>query len=137
MKNIKTLDSFLESKSTELNESMSSYYFESPNEFNEYSDMAPEKGETKYLVMANNRAKLDGLAVRLEGGFGFGSTSKKQILGIFDEDQEEEALEVYKSSMKKPQGTMVSFTMGTLVGISKFRSKYTETQGYLATIKVK
>ena len=122
-------------ESVQLDESMSSYHFDSPNEFDQFSDMAPEKGETKYLVMANNRASFNGQEIRLEGETRFGSTSKKQILGIFEE--EDEALEVYKSSMKSPQGTMVSFTMGTLVGSSKFRSQYTEIQGYLATAKIK
>lgn len=122
-------------ESVQLDESMSSYYFDSPSEFDQFSNMAPAKGETKYLVMANNKALFNGKEIRLEGEVRFGSTSKKQILGIFEE--EKEALEIYKSAMKSPQGTMVSFTMGTLVGTSKFRSQYTEIQGYLATAKVK
>ena len=134
MKHLKTLESFL-NEGTELNESMSSYYFNSPSEFDQFSSEAPAKGETKYLVMANNRALFNGQEIRLEGQVRFGSTSKKQILGIFEE--EKEALEIYKSSMKSPQGTFVSFSMGTLVGISKFKSQYTEIEGYLATAKVK
>ena len=57
------------------------------------------------------------------------------IIGVFA--TEEEALASYKSSIKKPEGTFVSFSMGTVVGLTKFRSQYTEIQGYLATAKVK
>ena len=118
-----------------VNESMSSFYFNSPSEFDAFSSDAPAKGETKYLVMANNRANFNGQEIRLEGTVRFGSTSKKQIIGIFND--EESATEAYKKAMKKPEGTFVSFTMGTLVGATKFRSQYTETEGYLATAKVK
>ena len=126
-----------ESVDTELNESMSSYYFNSPSEFYEYSDMAPEKGETKYLVMATNKADLNGQEVRLESGVRFGSSTNKKILGIFEEDQLEDAKEVLNAYSKKPEGTFISTTLGKLVGISKFKSQYTEIEGHLAKIKVK
>lgn len=135
MKHIKTLESFLNESNTELNESMSSYYFDSPSEFGQFSSEAPAKGETKYLVMANNKVNFNGQEVRLEGGARFGSTTNKMIIGVFA--TEEEALASYKSSIKKPEGTFVSFSMGTVVGLTKFRSQYTEIQGYLATAKVK
>lgn len=118
-----------------VNESMSSYYFTSPSEYGQFANEAPAKGETKYLVMATNKANFNGQEIRLEGGVRFGSTSKKEILGVFD--KESEALTFYKSAMKKPEGTFVSFSMGTVVGETKFRSQYTEIQGYLATAKVK
>lgn len=118
-----------------VNESMSSFYFTSPSDFDAFANDAPAKGETKYLVMANNRASFNGQEIRLEGTIRFGSASKKQIIGIFND--EESAMEAYKKAMKKPEGTFVSFTMGTLVGETKFRSQYTEIQGYLATVKVK
>jgi hypothetical protein len=118
-----------------VNESMSSYYFDSPSEYGQFSNEAPAKGETKYLVMATNKALFNGQEIRLEGSIRFGSTSKKEILGVFD--KESEALTFYKSAMKKPQGTMVSFTVGSVVGVTKFRSQYTEIEGYLATAKVK
>ena len=114
---------------------MSSYYFTSPSEYGQFANEAPAKGETKYLVMATNKANFNGQEIRLEGGVRFGSTSKKEILGVFD--KESEALTFYKSAMKKPEGTFVSFSMGTVVGETKFRSQYTEIQGYLATAKVK
>lgn len=122
-------------ESVQLDESMSSFYFDSPSEFDAFSNDAPAKGETKYLVMANNKANFNGQEIRLEGSVRFGSTSKKQIIGIFND--EESATEAYKKAMKNPEGTFVSFTMGTLVGTSKFRSQYNEIQGYLATAKVK
>lgn len=134
MKHIKAFESF-KGDTTEVNESMSSFYFTSPSDFDAFSNDAPAKGETKYLVMANNRANFNGQEIRLEGTVRFGSTSKKQIIGIFND--EESATEAYKKAMKKPEGTFVSFTMGTLVGETKFRSQYTEIQGYLATAKVK
>ena len=118
-----------------LNESMSSYYFDSPSEYGLFSNQAPAKAETKYLVMSTNKALFNGQEIRLEGSIRFGSASKKQVLGVFD--KESEALAFYKSAMKKPQGTMVSFTVGSVVGITKFRSQYTEIKGYLATAKVK
>jgi hypothetical protein len=39
--------------------------------------------------------------------------------------------------MKNPEGTFVSFTMGTLFAKSKFSFQYTETTGHQAKIKVK
>jgi len=135
MKHIKTLESFLNESNTELNESMSSYYFTSPSEYDQFASEAPAKGETKYMVMANNRANFNGQEIRLEGGARFGSSTSKKILGVFV--TEEEALASYKLFMKKPEGTFVSFSMGTVVGETKFRSQYTEIQGYLATAKVK
>jgi hypothetical protein len=135
MENVQSYDSFLESKNAEVNESMSSYYFTSPSEYGQFSSESPAKGETKYLVMANNRANFNGQEIRLEGGARFGSTTSKKIIGLFA--TEEEALASYKSAMKKPEGTFVSFSMGTVVGETKFRSQYTEIEGYLATAKVK
>lgn len=131
MKNLQTFESFTES----VNESMSSYFFTSPSEYGQFSSDAPAKGETKYLVMANNRAKFNGQEIRLEGSVRFGSSTSKKILGVFATQEEAEAL--YKSAMKKPEGTFVSFSMGTVVGQTKFRSQYTEIEGYLATAKVK
>jgi len=131
MKNLQTFESFTES----INESMSSYFFTSLSEYDQFSSEAPAKGETKYLVMANNRANFNGQEIRLEGGARFGSTTSKKILGVFATQEEAEAL--YKSAMKKPEGTFVSFSMGTVVGQTKFRSQYTEIEGYLATAKVK
>ena len=118
-----------------INESMSSYYFDSPSEYGLFSNEAPAKAETKYLVMATNKALLNGQEIRLEGSVRFGAASKKQVLGVFD--KESEALAFYKSSKKKPEGTMVSFTVGSVVGVTKFRSQYTEIEGHLATAKVK
>jgi len=134
MKHLKTLESFL-NEGTELNESMSSYYFTSPSEYGQFSSESPAKGETKYVVMANNRVSFNGQEVRLEGGARFGSTTNKKILGVFA--TQEEAAALYKSAMKKPEGTFVSFTMGSVVGETKFRSQYTEIEGYLATARVK
>lgn len=134
MKHLKTLESFL-NEGTELNESMSTYIFTSPSEYEQFSSEAPAKGETKYLVMANNRAIFNGQEIRLEGSIRFGSSSKKSILGVFETQEEAEAL--YKSAMKKPEGTFVSFTMGTVVGQTKFKSRYSEIEGYLATITLK
>ena len=134
MKHIKGLESFLNESNPALNESMSSYYF-TTSEYEQFSSEAPAKGETKYLVMANNKVSFNGQEVRLEGGARFGSTTNKKILGVFA--TQEEAVALYKSAMKKPEGTFVSFSMGTVVGETKFRSQYTEIQGYLATAKVK
>ena len=132
MKNLQTFENFTQ----DINESMSSYYFNSPSEFYEYSDMAPKKGETKYLVMATNKADFNGQEVRLEVGIRFGSSTNKKILGIFEEDQLEDAKDVLNAYMKKPEGTFISTTLGKLVGISKFKSQYTEIEGNLAKIKV-
>jgi len=133
MKNVKSYDSFLESNS--VNESLSSFYFDSPSEFGQYSNNAPAKGETKYLVLATNRADFNGQEIRLEGQIRFGSSTSKNIIGIFDD--ENAATEAYKAAMKKPEGTFVSFSMGTVVGLTKFRSQYSEIEGYLAKVKVK
>ena len=135
MKNVQSYDSFLESNNVELNESFSSFLFDSPNDFGQFSNNAPTKGETKYLVFAHNKADFNGQEIRLSGGFGIGSATSKSVLGIFDD--ENSAKDAYVASMKKPEGTMVSFTMGTLLGVTKFRSQYTEIEGHLAKVKVK
>lgn len=133
MKNVKSYDSFLESNN--VNESLSSFYFDSPSEFGQYSNNAPAKGETKYLVLATNRADFNGQEIRLQGQIRFGSSTSKNIIGIFDD--ENAATEAYKAAMKKPEGTFVSFSMGTVVGLTKFKSQYSEIEGYLAKVKVK
>lgn len=121
----------------EVNESniMNSYYFTSPAEFGQFSSDAPAKDETKYLVMAMNKADFNGQTIRLEGATRMGSSTSKSIIGVYDDEQS--ARDAYKAAMKKPEGTMVSFTMGTVVGETKFRSQYTEIEGYLAKVKVK
>ena len=120
-----------------INESniMNSYYFTSPSEFGQFSSDAPAKDETKYLVMAMNKADFNGQTIRLEGAIRMGSSTSKSIIGVYDDEQS--ARNAYKAAMKKPEGTMVSFTMGTVVGETKFRSQYTEIEGYLAKVKVK
>ena len=114
---------------------MNSYYFTSPAEFGQFSSDAPAKDETKYLVMAMNKADFNGQTIRLEGATRMGSSTSKSIIGVYDDEQS--ARDAYKAAMKKPEGTMVSFTMGTVVGETKFRSQYTEIEGYLAKVKVK
>ena len=125
-----------ESVSNELvNESFSSFLFNSPNEFGEFMNSAPDKGETKYLVFAHNKVNFNGQEIKLSGGYGIGSATSKSILGIFDNEQS--AKDAYKAAMKKPEGNFVSFTMGTLLALTKFRSQYTEIEGHLAKIKIK
>ena len=124
-----------ESVSNELvNESFSSFLFNSPNEFGEFMNSAPDKGETKYLVFAHNKVNFNGQEIKLSGGYGIGSATSKSILGIFDNEQS--AKDAYKAAMKKPEGNFVSFTMGTLLALTKFRSQYTEIEGHLAKIKI-
>ena len=131
------LESFNSTDDSEVNESniMNSYYFTSPAEFGQFSSDAPAKDETKYLVMAMNKADFNGQTIRLEGSIRMGSSTSKSIIGVYDDEQS--ARDAYKAAMKKPEGTMVSFTMGTVVGETKFRSQYTEIEGYLAKVKVK
>ena len=131
------LESFNSTNDSEVNESniMNSYYFTSPAEFGQFSSDAPAKDETKYLVMAMNKADFNGQTIRLEGAIRMGSSTDKSIIGVYDDEQS--ARDAYKAAMKKPEGTMVSFTMGTVVGETKFRSQYTEIEGYLAKVKVK
>ena len=125
-----------ESVANELvNESFSSFLFNSPNEFGEFMNSAPDKGETKYLVFAHNKVNFNGQEIKLSGGYGIGSATSKSILGIFDNEQS--AKDAYKAAMKKPEGNFVSFTMGTLLALTKFRSQYTEIEGHLAKIKIK
>ena len=64
-----------------------------------------------------------------------GSATSKNILGIFDD--EASAGDAYSVAMKNPEGTFVSFSMGTLFAKSKFAFQYTETTGHQAKIKVK
>lgn len=131
------LESFNSTNDSEVNESniMNSYYFTSPAEFGQFASDAPAKDETKYLVMAMNKADFNGQTIRLEGAIRMGSSTDKSIIGVYDDEQS--ARDAYKAAMKKPEGTMVSFTMGTVVGETKFRSQYTEIEGYLAKVKVK
>ncbi|MBD43634.1 MAG: hypothetical protein CMC65_00070 [Flavobacteriaceae bacterium] len=138
MNNIQSFESFTENvKNEEVNESIpfGSYYFNSRTEFEEHSDSLPEKGETKYLVFAHNSADLDGQTIRLQGGVVMGSATSKNILGIFDD--EGNAMAAYNAFTKKPEGTFVSFSMGTLYAKSKFSFQYEETQGKLAKIKIR
>lgn len=130
MRNIKTFEGFRES----LNESIQfgSYYYNSRTAFGEFSDNLPEKGDTKYLVFAHNEVDFYGQRIRLEAGHSFGGGSKQHI-GIFDD--EASAAEAYKNAMKKPEGVLLSFSMGTLYAKSKFSFQYEETQGKLAKIK--
>lgn len=131
MKNIKTFEGFRDS----VNESIQfgSYYFNTRTEFGEYIDDLPEKGETKYLVFAHNQVDFYGQRIRLEAGHTLGSAGTKQFIGIFDD--EASATEAYKMAMKKPEGVLLSFSMGTLYSKSKFSFQYEETQGKLAKIK--
>ena len=138
MNNIQSFESFTENvKNEEVNESIpfGSYYFNSRTEFGEHSDSLPEKGETKYLVFAHNSADLDGQTIRLEGGIRMGSATSKNILGIFGD--EASASDAYNTASRKPEGTFVSFSMGTLFAKSKFAFQYEETQGKLAKIKIR
>ena len=125
----------VDSETTNESSIMNSYYFTSPSEFGQFSSEAPAKEETKYLVMATNKADFNGQTIRLEGSMRMGSATNKNVIGVYND--EESARDAYNAAMKKPQGTMVSFTMGTVVGETKFRSQYTEIEGYLAKVKVK
>jgi len=137
MKNIKTFESFREDGYKKVDESISfgTHYYNDRTSFGEFSDDLPEKGETKYLVFAHNRADLDGQTIRLEGETRFGSTTSKKYIGIFDD--EAYAMAAYNTASRKPEGTFVSFSMGTLYAKSKFSFQYEETQGKLGKIKVK
>ncbi len=137
MKNIKTFESFREDGYKKVDESISfgTHYYNDRTSFGEFSDDLPEKGETKYLVFAHNRADLDGQTIRLEGETRFGSTTSKKYIGIFDD--EAYAMAAYNTASRKPEGTFVSFSMGTLYAKSKFSFQYEETQGKLAKIKVR
>jgi len=137
MKNIKTFKSFREDGYKKVDESISfgTHYYNDRTSFGEFSDDLPEKGETKYLVFAHNRADLDGQTIRLEGETRFGSTTSKKYIGIFDD--EAYAMAAYNTASRKPEGTFVSFSMGTLYAKSKFSFQYEETQGKLAKIKVR
>ena len=58
---IKKGKTITESVANELvNESFSSFLFNSPNEFGEFMNSAPDKGETKYLVFAHNKVNFNG-----------------------------------------------------------------------------
>ena len=131
MKNLKTFESFRES----LNESIQfgSYYYSSRTAFGEFSDNLPEKGDTKYLVFAHNEVDFYGQRIRLEASSSLGGPGSKQHIGIFDD--EASAIEAYNNAMKKPEGVLLSFSMGTLFAKSKFAFQYEETQGKLAKIK--
>ena len=135
MKNIKTFEGFREDGYKPVNESIQfgSYYFNSRTEFGEYSDDLPAKGETKYLVFAHNQVDFYGQRIRLEAGHTLGSAGTKKYIGIFAD--EASAAEAYKMAMKKPEGVLLSFSMGTLFAKSKFSFQYEETQGKLAKIK--
>ena len=131
MRNVKTFESFRES----LNESIQfgSYYYSSRTAFGEFSDNLPEKGDTKYLVFAHNEVDFYGQRIRLEASSSLGGPGSKQHIGIFDD--EAAATEAYNTAMKKPEGVLLSFSMGTLYAKSKFAFQYNETQGKLAKIK--
>lgn len=131
MRKIKTFESFRES----LNESIQFgyYHYSTRTAFGEYADDLPEKGETKYLVFAHNEVDFYGQRIRLEAGSSLGGPGSKQHIGIFDD--EASAAEAYKAAMKKPEGVLLSFSMGTLYAKSKFSFQYNETQGKLAKIK--
>lgn len=131
MKNVKTFESFRES----LNESIQFgyYHYSTRTAFGEYADNLPEKGGTKYLVFAHNEVDFYGQRIRLEAGSSLGGPGSKQHIGIFDD--EASAAEAYKAAMKKPEGVLLSFSMGTLYAKSKFSFEYNETQGKLAKIK--
>jgi len=137
MNNIKSFEDFRQDGSKPVNESIpfGSYYYNDRTSFGEHADNLPEKGETKYLVFAHNSADLNGQTIRLEGEVRFGSTTSKRYIGIFED--EASATDAYNTSMKKPEGTFVSFSMGTLYAKSKFSFQYEETQGKLAKIKVR
>ncbi len=135
MKNIKSFESFREEGYKPTNESIQfgSYYYNSRTAFGEFSDNLPEKGDTKYLVFAHNSVDFYGQRIRLEAGHTLGGPNGKQHIGIFDD--EASAAETYKTAMKKPDGVLLSFSMGTLYAKSKFSFQYEETQGKLAKIK--
>ncbi len=137
MKKLSSFKNFSESLNQAVNESVpfGSYYFNTRTEFGEHSDSLPEKGETKYLVMAHNSVDFNGQSIRLQGGHTLGSATSKNILGIFGD--EASATEAYNIAMKRPEGTFVSFSLGTLFAKSKFSFQYTETNGHQAKIKVK
>lgn len=137
MKKLSSFKNFSESLNQAVNESVpfGSYYFNTRTEFGEHSDSLPEKGETKYLVMAHNSVDFNGQSIRLQGGHTLGSATSKNILGIFED--EASATEAYNIAMKSPEGTFVSFSLGTLFAKSKFSFQYTETNGHQAKIKVK
>jgi hypothetical protein len=138
MNNIQSFESFTENaKGEEVNEAIpfGSYYYNDRTSFGEFSDDLPEKGETKFLVFAHNRADLNGQTIRLEGEVKLGSTTSKRYIGIFDD--EAYAMAAYNTASRKPEGTFVSFSMGTLYAKSKFSFQYEETQGKLGKIKVK
>lgn len=135
MKNIKSFESFREEGYKPTNESIQfgSYYYNSRTAFGEFSDNLPEKGDTKYLVFAHNEVDFYGQRIKLEAGHTLGGPNGKQYIGIFDD--EASAAEAYKTAMKKPDGVLLSFSMGTLYAKSKFSFQYEETQGKLAKIK--
>lgn len=138
MNNIESFESFTGNvKNEEVNESIpfGSYYFNTRTEFGEHADNLPEKGETKYLLMAHNNVDFNGQSVRLQGEIRIGSSTSKNIIGIFDD--EASAGDAYNIAMKNPEGTFISFTMGTLFAKSKFAFQYTETNGHQAKIKAK
>ena len=107
-----------------------SHYYNDRTWAGEFIDDLPEKGNTKYLVFAHNEVDFNGQRIRLENG-----GSKKQYIGIFDD--EAYAMAAYNTASRKPEGTFVSFSMGTLFAKSKFSFQYEETQGKLAKIRVK
>ena len=131
MRNVKTFESFRES----VNESIQfgSYYYNDRTSFGEHGDNLPEKGNTKYLVFAHNEVDFYGQRIRLEASSSLGGPGSKQHIGIFDD--EASAIEAYNNAMKKPEGVLLSFSMGTLFAKSKFAFQYEETQGKLAKIK--
>ena len=133
MENVLSFEDFKNS----LNESIQfgSFYFSDRTSFGEHSDDLPEKGESKFLVMSHTEVDLNGKRYRLEGDASFGQSSKRYIIGIFDD--EAAATEAYKNAMKKPVGAFVSFSMGTLTAKSKFAFDYNEKDGHLAKIKVR
>ena len=124
MKNIKTFEGFREEGYKPTNESIQfgSYYYNSRTAFGEFSDNLPEKGDTKYLVFAHNSVDFYGQRIRLEAGHTLGGPNGKQHIGIFDD--EASAAEAYKTAMKKPDGVLLSFSMGTLYAKSKFSFQY-------------
>ena len=135
MNNIKTFEDFTGTDYKSVDESIQfgSYYYNSRTEFGEHGDDLPAKGETKYLVFAHNQVDFYGQRIRLEAGHTLGSAGSKQYIGIFDD--EASAVEAYKMAMKKPDGVLLSFSMGTLYAKSKFSFQYEETEGHLAKIK--
>lgn len=126
MNNVLSFEDFRNS----VNESIQfgSYYYSDRTWAGEFSDNLPEKGNTKYLVFAHNEVDFYGQRIRLENG-----GNKKQYIGIFDD--EASAADAYKMAMKKPEGVLLSLSMGTLFAKSKFSFQYEETQGKLAKIR--